>query len=134
MGQVIDRTGVFNENDLFYGLRDSDNKVATVNPASKTPYNPNDPMMPIAWIKSYQLPDGHAGKSFTSTIGSSSDLLNEGVRRLLVNASYWLCGLEVPQSADVTLVGDYKPSAYGFKTEDNYWTDKDLQVADFNVK
>ena len=76
-------------------------------------------MMPIAWTKSYQLPGGgKAGKSFTTTMGSSTDLTNEGLRRLLVNAVYFLLDMKVPQKADVALVGEYKPSAYrgnGFK-------------------
>ena len=133
MGQVIDRAGTFDENDLFYGLRETDDQVASTNPGSKEAYNPNDPMMPIAWTKSYQLPGGQPGKAFTSTIGSSTDLLNQGVRRLLVNATYWLLQLEVPVAAEINLVGAYAPSAYGFKTEENYWKDKNLRVADFVV-
>lgn len=130
LGQVIDRTEEFNEKDPFYGLKPTDNVVATVNPASKKPYNPNDPMMPIAWTKSYQLPDGATGKAFTSTIGSATDLVNEGVRRLLVNATYHLLGLSVPQKASVELVGTYEPSAYQFQ-KDEYWVTKNLKVADF---
>jgi type 1 glutamine amidotransferase len=131
LGQVVDRAGDFDENDLFYGLRETDNQIASTNPGSKKDYNPNNPMMPIAWTKSYQLPGGQTGKSFTSTIGSSSDLLNEGVRRLLVNATYWLVGVEVPTRANVSLVGEYNPSAYGFKTEEGFWENRNLQVADF---
>ena len=134
LGEVVERSGDYDENDIFYGLRESDTTVATSNPASKTPYNPNDPMMPIAWTKSYQLPGGQTGKSFTSTIGSSTDQLNEGVRRLLVNAVYWLSNLEVPARANVELVGDYQPSAYGFKNEENYWKNKNLKVDDLLTK
>jgi hypothetical protein len=72
----------------------------------------NKPMMPIAWTKSYQLPDGKAGKSFTTTMGASTDMANEGLRRLLVNATYSLLDLKVPEKADVTIVGEYKPTAY----------------------
>ena len=96
MGQVINRSGEYDENDPFYGMRPSDSEVATVNPAAKNPYNPNEPMMPIAWIKSYQLPGGNTGTAFTSTVGSSTDLTNEGVRRLLVNATYYLLDLPGP--------------------------------------
>ncbi|WP_225854063.1 hypothetical protein, partial [Micromonospora sp. AMSO31t] len=42
------------------------------------------------------------------------DLENEGLRRLLVNASYWLTGLDVPRTADVGIVGEYKPLWFGF--------------------
>ncbi len=129
MGQVIDRTKEFDENDPFFGLRPTDAKIATTNPASNKPYNPNDPMMPIAWTKSYQLPNGKKGKSFTSTIGSSTDLTNEGVRRLFVNAVYYLSGLEVPAKAEVGIVGTYQPTAYNFH-QDSYWEKRQLKIAD----
>ena len=41
-------------------------------------------MMPIAWTKTYQVPDGKTGRAFTSTIGAATDLVSEGTRRLLV--------------------------------------------------
>lgn len=129
MGQTIDREGEFDESDPFYGLRVTDQKVAEVNSAAKEPYNPNDPMMPIAWIKSYQLPGGKSGTAFTSTIGSSTDMTNEGVRRLLVNASYHLLGLDVPEKASVDLIGDYQPSAYNFH-KDEYWDEQHLEITD----
>ena len=68
--------------------------------------------------------------ALTSTIGSSTDFVNEEARRILVNAAYYLLDLEVPEEADVTLVGTYNPSAYSFHT-DEYWEDKGLRVADF---
>lgn len=129
LGQSIDREGEFDDQDAFYGLRATDQKIANNNPAAKEPYNPNDPMMPIAWTKSYQLPGGQTGKAFTSTIGSSTDMMNEGVRRLLVNASYFLLGLEVPASAKVDLVGNYQPSAYNFQ-KDEYWDAKKMKIED----
>ncbi|MEM8523957.1 MAG: ThuA domain-containing protein [Bacteroidota bacterium] len=127
MGQVIDRASEYDENDLFYGMRDTDNAVATLNPATKTPYNPNDPMMPIAWIKDYQLQNGQQGRAFTSTIGASVDLLNEGVRRLLVNATYYLLNMKVPEKAQVDLVGEYKPSQFNFHS-DEYWEKKAIEI------
>ncbi len=133
MGQVIDRTSAFDESDPFYGLKESDKKVATVNDAARTPYNPNDPMMPIAWTKPYELPRGSEGMAFTSTIGSSTDFSNEGVRRLLVNAVFHMSGLTVPQFVDVGLVGEYNPSPYAFQ-DDQHWIDLNLRVSDFLVK
>src|SRR5579862_3647864 len=53
----------------------------------------NDPMMPVAWTKTYELPNGKSGKSFTTTMGASQDLESEGLRRLVVNACYWAVGL-----------------------------------------
>jgi hypothetical protein len=77
----------------------------------------NDPMMPIAWTKSYDSESGKIGKSFTTTMGASQDLESEGLRRLLVNACYWATGLEdkIPQKSDVGIVGAYKPRPFGFK-------------------
>jgi type 1 glutamine amidotransferase len=76
----------------------------------------NDPLMPIAWVKSYQLPDGKPGRAFVTTMGAATDLQSEGLRRLLVNAAYWLVGLEeqIPERANVDLVGEYAPTEYGF--------------------
>jgi hypothetical protein len=78
--------------------------------------NKNDPMMPVAWTKSYNSASGKIARVFTTTMGSSTDLENDGLRRLLVNAAYWCVGLEdkIPYSANVDLVGEYKPTPYGF--------------------
>jgi type 1 glutamine amidotransferase len=80
----------------------------------------NDPMMPIAWTRTYAGNSGHRGRAFCSTIGAANDLVSEGARRLLINACYWAVGLEdkIPTRSDVTLVGDYQPSNFknnGFK-------------------
>lgn len=130
LGQVINAKGEFDENDRFFGLRPTDDEVATSNPQREASGNPNDPMMPVAWTKSYQLPGGKTGKAFAATIGSSTDLLSEGVRRMYVNAAYWSLGMEVPARAQADLVGDYDPTPYSFH-EDAYWDAKNLQVADF---
>lgn len=71
-------------------------------------------MMPVAWTKSYQLADGKKGQAFCTTMGASTDLANEGLRRLVINAAYQLVGLPVPEKANADLVGEYKPIAYGF--------------------
>ena len=59
---------------------------------------------------------GKAARVFATTMGASQDLLNEGLRRLLVNACYWAVGLgdRIPAQADVAIVGAYKPLAFGF--------------------
>jgi hypothetical protein len=76
----------------------------------------NDPMMPVAWAKSYMGSEGKVGHAFTTTMGASQDLESEGLRRLLVNACYWAAGLEdkVPEKSDVAIVGEYKPTPFGF--------------------
>jgi len=76
----------------------------------------NDPMMPLAWTKTYKMPSGKTGKVFTTTMGAATDLTSVGVRRMLVNAAYWAAGLEsqVTSKANVDLVGTYKPTNFGF--------------------
>ncbi len=76
----------------------------------------NNPMMPIAWIKTYQAPSGKTGRVFTTTMGAATALASEGLRRLLVNAAYWCLGMEdqIPPRANVDLVGQYQPTGFGF--------------------
>lgn len=76
----------------------------------------NDPMMPIAWTRSYKGASGKEGRVFTSTIGASTDLVSEGTRRLLINACYWCVGLEdkIPEKSSVDIVGDYQPLPFKF--------------------
>jgi hypothetical protein len=74
----------------------------------------NDPMLPVAWTNSFTGEAGKTARVFTSTMGAADDLLNTGLRRLLVNATYWAVGLEnqIPAEADVALVGDYHPHSF----------------------
>lgn len=74
----------------------------------------NNPMMPVAWLRKYVAPYGETGQAFTTTMGSAQDLVNEEMRRLIVNASYHLLGMEVPAAATVDTVGPYNPSPRGF--------------------
>jgi type 1 glutamine amidotransferase len=76
----------------------------------------NDPMMPVAWVKTYKGMDDRAARVFTTTMGASQDLASEGFRRLLVNACYWAVGLEdqIPARSNVDLVGRYAPTPFGF--------------------
>jgi type 1 glutamine amidotransferase len=76
----------------------------------------NDPMMPVAWTKSYNSKSGKKGRTFTTTMGASTDLQSEGVRRLLVNACYWAAGLEdaIKPDANVAIVGEFKPRKFAF--------------------
>jgi Trehalose utilisation len=111
LGQVLKRKGPQDISDRNFGLKPDDEPVVD-KPDAKN--KKNDPMMPVAWTKSYQVPGGKPGKSFTTTMGSSTDLENEALRRLLVNATYQLSGLKIPAKADVSIVGDYAPLTYGF--------------------
>lgn len=71
----------------------------------------NSPMMPVAWVRTK---DGR--RVFTCTMGASQDFANAGLRRLFVNACYWAMGLEdrMPSSSAVDLVGEYRPTPFGF--------------------
>jgi hypothetical protein len=95
----------------------------------------NDPMMPIAWIKSYKgandKGDKGVGRVFTTTMGASQDFQSEGLRRLLVNACYWAIGLEgkIPDKSNVDLVGEYKTRPFGFGG-----FEKGRKATDFAIK
>jgi hypothetical protein len=76
----------------------------------------NNPMMPLAWVREYKSPSSKVSKIFTTTMGASVDFESEGLRRLVANACYWATGLEqeIPPRSDVTYVGEYKPTWFGF--------------------
>lgn len=76
----------------------------------------NEPMLPVAWVKTYTGAQGKKARMFTTTMGGSQDLLSEGVRRMIVNACYWAMSLDVPAKSAVDLVGDYHPLPFGFGT------------------
>jgi hypothetical protein len=71
----------------------------------------NDPMMPVAWVKTY-----NGARVFATTMGSSQDLANEGFRRLMVNACFWALGMEkqIKPDLDVNIVGSFEPSPFKF--------------------
>lgn len=75
----------------------------------------NDPMMPVAWTRLHANPDGKPNRVFCTTLGAASDLANEGLRRLVVNAVLWGFELEIPARTDVRFVDPYEPAAYAFK-------------------
>jgi len=89
---------------VLTGMKPSDEPIAGTQ---------NNPMMPIAWIKTYQGKD-RMGRVFTTTMGASQDFQSEGLRRLLVNASYWAVGLEnqIPAQSKVDIVGEFHPRPF----------------------
>ena len=91
----------------------------------------NEPMLPVAWVKTFTPKQGTTGRVFTTTMGASQDLLSEGLRRLLVNACYWALGMEdkIPAKTDVELVGEYKPRPFGFGR-----FQKGVRPADFTIQ
>jgi type 1 glutamine amidotransferase len=84
-----------------------------------TPDSPaakDKPAMPVAWYRAYTTPFGKSGRVFTTTHGASEDLLNEGFRRMAINACLWAAGLEasIRPTSDISFVGPYQPTTFSF--------------------
>lgn len=77
----------------------------------------NKPPQPAAWVRTYQSKSGKEGRVFCSTQGASEDILSEGVRRMIINATLWCMGMEneIKANADVSFVGPFNPSSFSFK-------------------
>ena len=75
------------------------------------------PAQPVAWVRTYQSASGKAGRVFTTTHGASEDLLNDGFRRMMVNACLWAAGLEnsIRPDGNISLVGPYHPTTFAFE-------------------
>jgi type 1 glutamine amidotransferase len=81
----------------------------------------NDPMMPVAWTKTYKTDGGNSARVFATTMGASQDL-GEGTRRLIVNGCLWAMGLEnkIPDKTNVDLVGAFTPTMFKFKKNEEW--------------
>ena len=124
LGQVINRAGEYDEEDPFFGMRPTDQELAGD--------GKNDPLMPVLWTKSYQLPHGETGQAVTTTMGSSTDLVDESLRKVLVNAVYWQVGLadQIPsEGTAVGIVGTFEPTAFEFRKGD-YWPQRKMQISE----
>jgi hypothetical protein len=120
----MERRGAYDETDARYGMRASDGLPA----AGK-----NDPMMPVAWTESYQVPGERTGRVFATTMGTSTDLLSAGVRRLILNGIYWALGMDDQIPADgiaAELVGPFDPTGYNNHPPE-YWRERQLRPSDF---
>jgi hypothetical protein len=126
-------TEIFGDTDVYEAYPPADSKILVRGQALKgmKPEDPpadyekkratdkesqriNDPMMPVVWVRHYQNEAGKTNDILNTTLGSSTDLQDEGLRRLIVNAAYQFTGLKIPAKADVDLVGEFKPTFYGF--------------------
>ncbi|HQW28408.1 MAG: hypothetical protein KA152_11395 [Verrucomicrobiales bacterium] len=107
----------------------------TLDPASKPVAGAkNEPLQALAWIREYTAPNGSTkGQAFCTTAGAAVDLVSEDLRRLIINASYHLTGLEVPEKADAALVDPFYPSFFGFIKDPAYWPGRNLKPADFDL-
>src|SRR3546814_12332801 len=74
-------------------------------------------LRPVAWVRNYHLESGASGRVFATTHGASEDLLNEGFRRMLVNACFWTMGMEkrIKPRNNVDFVGPYEPTGFKFE-------------------
>lgn len=82
-----------------------------------SPADATKPPQASEWTRSYQGASGKKGRVFTSLYGASEDILNEGYRRMLVNACFWALGMEsqIKPDLEVGLVGPYQPNTFNFK-------------------
>ncbi|QEC51376.1 trehalose utilization protein [Anseongella ginsenosidimutans] len=72
--------------------------------------------LPVAWVRNYKLESGAGGRAFATTHGASEDLLNEGFRRMVINACFWAMGMEkaIKPKNNVDFVGPYEPTTFNF--------------------
>ena len=83
-----------------------------------TPDSPVDETKPpqsSEWTRTYKSKSGKVGRVFTSLYGTPEDLLNDGYRRMLVNACFWALGLEdsIKSDANIAFVGPFNPNTFG---------------------
>jgi len=78
--------------------------------------DPEKEVLPVAWARHYTAADGTSARAFATTHGASEDFLNEGFRRMLINAALWAVGMEdaITPDFDVSLVGPYYPVTFAF--------------------
>ena len=79
------------------------------------PPDPSKEILPVAWVRHYKA-DDEKSRVFATTHGASEDILNEGFRRMLVNAHLWCLGMEdaIKADNDVSFVGPYHPVTFRF--------------------
>ncbi|MES2924745.1 MAG: PVC-type heme-binding CxxCH protein [Verrucomicrobiota bacterium] len=133
---------IFATSDV-YGIANLDQQAATIllrgavteslDPASKNIDGPkNNPLMPLAWLREYTAPNGTTkGKAFCTTLGASVDFADEDLRRMLVNASFHLTGLKVPDKADVGYIDPFQPTNYSAINEKDYYKNRNLKPDDY---
>src|SRR5262249_1054331 len=117
-------TDIFGDTDVYTAspMADSEILVRGQVLVGMNPTDPpvvgkkNEPMQPIVWVRQQVNEAGKTNRALTTTMGSATDLQSEGLRRLLVNAAYWAVDLQsaIPKAADVTYVGSFQPTMYGF--------------------
>ncbi|MEO1528728.1 MAG: hypothetical protein AAFX06_25185 [Planctomycetota bacterium] len=104
----------------------------TLDPKSKNVEGgKNDPMQAFVWLHPYESPGGKSGLSVCTTAGASVDFVSEDLRRLVVNATYYLLDKSVPEKANVQFVDPFYPSFFGFIRDKGHFKELNLQPEDF---
>ena len=67
--------------------------------------------MPVAWTRTI-----NNRRVFTTTMGGATDLVNDGVRRMIINACFWALAKEsrIKPTANIAFVLEYKPTTFKF--------------------
>ena len=88
--------------------------LAGMKPGDKP--NEKKKLQPLCWTKTFKGSAGKVNRVFATTMGASVDFKSAGLRRIVVNACYWGMGLEdkIPEKSNVDIVGEFKPTFYGF--------------------
>lgn len=86
------------------------------------------PPMPSTWTRHYETKDGKSHRVFHSTEGASEDILDESYRRMIINGVLWAAGMEssIKPNLDVSFVGPYHPTTFGFAANVKHVKPSDL--------
>ena len=78
--------------------------------------DPEKEQVPVVWTRSYTGLDSQIGRVFTTTHGASEDFLNDGFRRMMINAAFWAAGMEdsITSDMNINFVGPYNPVTFAF--------------------
>ena len=84
--------------------------------SADAPADPEKERMPVVWTHSYEGNNGTTGRVFTTTHGASEDFLNDGFRRMMINAALWALSMEdvITGENEVDFVGLYNPVTFSF--------------------
>ncbi|MFP6583979.1 MAG: hypothetical protein VCD00_15680 [Candidatus Hydrogenedentota bacterium] len=74
-------------------------------------------LMPVVWARERKSTSGTVARILCTTQGASQDLVNDGFRRLLVNAHLWCLGMEDEIKPDnpIDFLGEYNPTVFSFE-------------------
>lgn len=80
------------------------------------PVDESKAAVPAVWTREHMSASGKAARIFTTTQGASQDVLNDGFRRMLLNAHLWCLGMEEAIRPDnpIAFVGPYHPTNFSF--------------------